>query len=364
MKQSLVPNNFTVETHFHYAAAVADFNHDGKADLAVTYQSATSLQAITSILFGSGAGNFAPPQFAYPGRVAEIADFNNDGNLDLVLLNGTNTFALLRGDGAGNFAPPINTDMGNPFSLLLAKDLNGDGKLDLVAPGAIFLGRGDGSFNPPASLALDLQRSYRLAIADFNNDAKPDLLVFDYGSTTMAYLGDGTGRYDPARAVSLDSVPGSVVSDFDGDGRLDLAGANYDAPTVNLWLNDCQADPGVSTSGQVTDQSTGLGLGSFVYVYLRSVRLGQIVAQTDTNGRYVFRNLARDDDYTLTVAYPPYSFSTKTVSQPATDQVVDFSGTSPTHKLSGRVSESNGAGVPGVQLLLKPGWGPKAEADA
>jgi hypothetical protein len=112
----------------------ADFNGDGKLDVAVTDQDSNAVL----ILLGNGDGTFGSPTTIAVGSLPTSiigGDFNNDGKLDLVTANfGDSTVSLLLGHGDGTFAQ----DAGSPYAVgvgpfqIVAADFNGDGKLDLA----------------------------------------------------------------------------------------------------------------------------------------------------------------------------------------------------------------------------------------
>ena len=116
-----------------YAIVVADFNGDGKLDVAVTDSSAK-----VYILLGNGEGTFGPPTTFAVGSDPDAivaGDFNNDGKLDLAVANsGDNTVTLLLGNGEGTFTQASRSPYpsGRGPSQIVAADFNGDGKLDLA----------------------------------------------------------------------------------------------------------------------------------------------------------------------------------------------------------------------------------------
>src|SRR5437588_662056 len=109
----------------------ADFNGDGRLDLATANQGANTV----SVLLGNGNGTFQPAQTsatgAGPASVA-VGDFNADGKLDLATANqGDNTVSVLLGNGNGTFQAPSNISIGSPPTSVAVGDFNADGKLDL-----------------------------------------------------------------------------------------------------------------------------------------------------------------------------------------------------------------------------------------
>jgi hypothetical protein len=233
--------------------AVGDFNGDGKLDLAI----ADSQKNNVTVLLGNGDGTFAPapgpptPVGSFP-LTTVAADFNGDGKLDLAVLNyNDGTLSILLGNGDGTFkaAPGSPIGVGAGALAVAVADFDRDGKLDLaVAPGgsgasansvAILLGNGDGTFRPaptsPVSVGDLGDRPAALAVADFNGDGNLDLAVASGADNTVAILlGNGDGTFAPpsgccgASEVLANNHGDLAVGDFRRAGKLDLALALQD----------------------------------------------------------------------------------------------------------------------------------------
>ena len=241
-------------------AAVGDFNGDGKQDLAVANYFSTTV----SVLLGKGDGTFGPPVSFAAGpspQVVAVGDLNRDGKLDLAVANaGSSTAAVMLGRGDGTFQPPQAFDVGgiNPTYIAMG-DLRGLGTLDLVVATygcfyyspcpvvshtiSVLLGNGDGTFNPPLFFEAGSGPN-SVTVADFNGDGRQDLAVADYGpstqrATTVAVLlGNGDGTFQPPLTFDAGISPAfAAANDFNRDSSLDLAVVNYDGATVSVLLN-------------------------------------------------------------------------------------------------------------------------------
>jgi FG-GAP-like repeat len=248
------PAKMAVVATYPHELAAGDFNHDGKLDLVINGSS----DGFVSVLIGNGDGTFKH-QMAYEqfsGTSPVVADFDRDGKLDVAVL-GRERIGVMLGKGDGTFLDPVKYFVGHLPVAQVGADFNGDGKTDLAVVStnvqasaggslSILFGNGGGGFGPPTDYRCGSQpRS--IATADVNGDGKLDLVVADAASNAVSiFLGKGDGTF-PDR---VDVPPGgrepifAAVGDFNHDGRADLAVANAGSNTISVLL---QTAPGASS---------------------------------------------------------------------------------------------------------------------
>jgi hypothetical protein len=204
-----------------------------------------------------------------------VGDFNADGNPDLAVTNsGSNTVSVLLGNGLGGFTVRQILTVGNTPEAVAVGDFNGDRIPDLAVanygcgggyyscpPGTspsttvtVLLGNGDGTFQTTPSLTFNVGLGPNsIAVGDFNGDGKLDMAVANYGdtrsspggccgdgTTVSVLLGTGTGAFQLLANYPVGVGASFVaVGDFNGDGKLDLAVASYHPTnTVTVLLGN------------------------------------------------------------------------------------------------------------------------------
>ena len=232
--------------------AVADLNRDGRPDVAVADQFGGSV----SVLLNLGGGKLASPLSTAVTRPFHLAagDLNGDEIPDLVVGQSSGqSLAILLGKGDGTFpGNAVAVVATNPASPVLA-DLNGDGALDVATTAdgvqgggvAVLLGRGNGTFTQAVGYPT-AAAPFETVAGDFTSDGKLDLLTWHAGSNTVALLvGDGTGRFAPAKLLQL-GTGALCAADFDLDGRLDVAMDGKSGLAVFLGNGDGTFAPAVA----------------------------------------------------------------------------------------------------------------------
>ena len=198
----------------------AQLNSDGTLDLITTDPVHNSL----SILLGNGAGGFALQPSLAVGIVPVAitsADFNTDGKLDLAVANfGDNeskpngSLQLALGNGDGSYHVPQTLRANVTAKSVATADFNRDGKLDLVAiigqngqdDVEFFAGQGNGGFEGPQALGLSLGDLAGLQVADADQDGKPDLgLRVSSPPRAVGMRGNGDGSFTMTGFIYLGS---------------------------------------------------------------------------------------------------------------------------------------------------------------
>jgi hypothetical protein len=156
--------------------------------------------------------------------------------------------------------PTISFGGANPFAVgatpvaSTLADLNGDGRLDLVVVNSagnsisVLLNTTPVGASTPAFAAQQTfavgNGPFSVVVGDFNGDGRPDLAVADFNSNSVSVLlnrtpnGAGTVSFAPQQTFAVGGSPQAVaVGDFNGDGKPDLAVANSTSNTVSVLLN-------------------------------------------------------------------------------------------------------------------------------
>jgi hypothetical protein len=260
-----------------FFVAAGDFNSDSKSDLAVVRpgNANASDNGDITIFLSNGDETFREGQVLTPAKNPSslmVSDLNADHRLDLIVSNQTdNTVAILFGNEDGTFQFPVPYTTGTEPRLLSLVDIDEDGLQDVAVSrsgGAdILWANGDGTFRIGPSVTTGASFLI-VAWADFNQDRKIDYLVSGIdpsgkGRLSVA-LGNGDGTFQSTRTIpSLDLVS-ILVADFDGDGKLDVAGSERlirQQVSMSLGNGDATFLPPANFTNT---SSVGLGLATDV----------------------------------------------------------------------------------------------------
>jgi hypothetical protein len=203
---------------------VGDVSGDGALDILI---------AVSSRVFvveSDGSGGLHLPIFHARGRsstAVTAADFNGDGNADLVLYDNSpliHSVSIALGNGDGGFRDLVDYSLqSDTRGSVKAREVTGDGIVDLVAGFNVLAGNGDGTFREPVAAAPFGGATFE--IGDINGDGKPDL-VMPRSNTVVLFAGNGDGTFQAQQQLwqlpRNSKVDSLAVGDMNGDGRQDV----------------------------------------------------------------------------------------------------------------------------------------------
>jgi FG-GAP-like repeat len=185
-----------------------------------------------------------------PGSIA-VADFNHDGKLDLAVANeNSDNLSILLGTGVGTFEAAVNYPAGSSPASVAVGDFNRDGKLDLVVADAgssigttisVLPGNGDGTYQTAVGYPAGAE-PISVAVADFNSDGKLDLVVADFGvdsgNTVSLLLGNGDGSFQMPTAYTVGTGPGLGSG---GNSETQMARPTWRRQTLTATTSVCSS---------------------------------------------------------------------------------------------------------------------------
>ncbi len=247
-----------------FAVVSADFNGDGIGDVAT----ANALDNTVSVLLNTTAPGAITPDFSAEQAFTVgalpfwliAADLDGDGRPDIITanVNDNSVSVLLNTTAVGaadvSFAEHQDFLAGAAPFAVVATDVNGDGKLDLVVAnrdaGTLSVlinttASGDPtvSFAPQQVFAAGSTPN-SIAAADINGDGKPDLVIANRDSNAASVLlnttpdGAAVATFAALQSFPAGATPYSIAApDVNGDGKPDMIIANWDDGTASVLLN-------------------------------------------------------------------------------------------------------------------------------
>jgi hypothetical protein len=219
--QTLMP---TVE---QAGIAAGDIRGNGAPVVVLTVTAASEARILTP----EGVQRFSEPlDLSLPFRptLATLRDLDGDGRADLVAMSNAAKMGVALADGEGSFAEAVSFDLAGPPSGVAMADVDGDSHLDAVLPigapagVAILYGNGDGTLAAPVSMALG-GRPGGIAVGDFDGNGIEDVAVGNAQENAVSLILGASDRNLGGQSVPLTSAPGNLAcADVDADGRDDL----------------------------------------------------------------------------------------------------------------------------------------------
>ena len=201
------------------AVAAGNLGTSGLPDVASVVK---GTNVLSTYLGSSGTvvGGYVGPRADYSSgspvasESLALGDFNRDGSQDVAVVNTTaNDVLIYTGNPIGNlvYAGSFGTGVGTAPVYVAVGDMNNDGRLDLVTANSagnsvsVLLGNGNGTFQKAITMGVGAgTRPMGLALGDFNSDGKLDIATADYGSNNVTILlGNGNGTFKSPTQVAL-----------------------------------------------------------------------------------------------------------------------------------------------------------------
>jgi hypothetical protein len=324
----LVPNSTVLRPNAEQFG-IADFNGDHRDDVLTTSINPNSV----SVGLSNGDGTFNTVTTVLPNTESgyvpfpAVADFNKDGKIDLAYLAGSNLNVML-GNGDGTFntnaqifpIPPYQgLSQGNQPLGVATGDFDGDGNTDIAVltlvgnldpPSAgysgsasalyVFYGNGDGTFSAPVAVGSSSQGGDTIYAADVNKDGRDDLIIQATGTEAIGssipgdfvevFLSEPDRLFGPAAVYEVGWLSSAgFVADVNGDGYPDLLISNssyWESGYSTLSSNSVTEllNLGPATNSAVQASNTALTASATSFVAGTSVTFTATVTGAPANG--------------------------------------------------------------------------------
>lgn len=237
------------------SVSVRDLNGDGKPEIVTVNNNGYNVSVFKNNSTSSGISFGARYDFAVGNwpHLGSISDLNNDGKPEIIAPNyNDNTISVLKNTSTAttiSFAAKVSYASGaNPFHVA-AGDLNADGKPEILvansnsASVSVFENISNDTaiiLSPKVDYATGSSPVY-VSVANLDGDGKPDVAVANFSSGTVSVF-KNTSNGTIALASKVDYATGSlprtvVAGDLDGDGKPEMATVNSGSNTLSIFRN-------------------------------------------------------------------------------------------------------------------------------
>lgn len=212
------------------SVAVGDFDGDGRLDLA---GAVPRVGATMEIFFNLGDRHFEKPRFLFTWNLLRLAraDLDGDRFSDLIAITDvSNEVVTLRGNGSGDFETPVPLHLGARPAILIGADFDGDRRTDA----AFVDNQADNVLRTTLGWSFSAPGSIKTAVlTDFDRDGRPDLALVA-GDRAVLLRNTSSGFESMAELVPGRPATDVALADFNHDGTIDVAVSATNG--IAVWL--------------------------------------------------------------------------------------------------------------------------------